>query len=197
MDLQAEQKRLNPNYEECLRLHDCWLWFLILGIAVMIAGAAAIGYSFIATLTTVLIFGILLIGGGVIQVVNAFLARSWQGFFLHALLGVLHIIIGGLMVERPLRAAEVLTIMLAVAFLISGVARLIYGAVNSSSGRGFILINGFVTLVLGIMIWQQWPESSLWVIGLFIGIDLIFAGWSWVMLGLVVKSAAPGKGTTA
>jgi uncharacterized membrane protein HdeD (DUF308 family) len=56
-----------------------------------------------------------------------------------------------------------------------------------------MLLNGLVTLLLGISIWRQWPESSLWVIGLFIGIDLIFAGWSWIMLALAVKSVAPSS----
>lgn len=195
MNLQQEHDRLNPQYEECLRLHDCWLWFLVLGIAIMLVGVAAIGAAFIATLTTVFVFGILLIVGGVVQIVNAFLARTWQAFFVHLLVGVLHLIVGGIMVEHPLRAAEGLTLMIAVAFLISGAARLIYGAVNSFAGRGWVMLNGLITVLLGIAIWRQWPESGLWVIGLFIGIDLVFSGWSWVMLGLAVKAVPPSAET--
>lgn len=190
MNLQSEREQLNPHYEECLRLHDCWIWFLVLGILVMAVGFAAIGASFIATLATVLVFGILLSVGGVVQIVNAFLAKTWKGFVLHALLGVLHVIVGMILIEQPLRAAEALTLMLAVAFMIGGAARLIYSLAHSFPGRGWVVLNGFVTLFLGLSIWQQWPESSLWVIGLFIGIDLVFSGWSWVMLGLAVKSTS-------
>jgi uncharacterized membrane protein HdeD (DUF308 family) len=191
MDLQREHDRLNPNYEECLRLHHCWLWFLLLGIAIALVGVGAIGAAFIATLTTVLVFGILLIVGGVVQIVNAFLARTWRGFFVYTLVGVLHLIVGGIMIEQPLRAAEALTLMIAVAFLVGGAAQLIYGVTQSFAGRSWVILNGFIALLLGISIWKQWPESGLWVIGLFIGIDLVFSGWSWVMLGLAVKGAAP------
>jgi uncharacterized membrane protein HdeD (DUF308 family) len=189
--LQREQDRLDPQSEECLTLHRCWPWFLILGVVIIALGVGAIGYSFAATLTTVLVFGVLLVVGGIVQVVNAFLARTWRGFFVHALVGALHLIVGGLMVEHPLRAAAGLTLMIAVGFLIGGAARLIYAAAHAFEGRSWVLLNGFITLLLGISIWQEWPESSLWVIGLFIGIDLVFSGWSWVMLGLVVRAAKP------
>src|SRR3954452_9112971 len=100
------------------RLRRLWPWFLILGIALILLGVLAIGVPFVATLTTVLVFGILLLAGGVVQVVSAILARGWQGFFLHLLAGVLHFIVGGLMIERPLLAAEALTLLLAVAFFV-------------------------------------------------------------------------------
>jgi uncharacterized membrane protein HdeD (DUF308 family) len=191
MDLQHERDKLNPHYEECLRLHKCWLWFLVLGIATIGLGLAAISSVFIATMASVTVLGALLLVGGVVQIVNAFLARTWRAFFLYIMVGLLHIIVGDLMVEHPLVAAEALTLMLAVAFLLGGAARLIYGAMHSFSGRSWVLLNGLITLLLGISIWRQWPASSLWIIGLFIGIDLAFCGWSWVMLGLAVKAPAP------
>src|SRR5438067_2777611 len=101
MSLQSQADPLNPRYQECLRLHECWAWFLALGVVLMVVGVLAIGAAFITTLATVLVFGILLIVGGVVQVVNAFLARSWGGFFLHLLAGVLQLVLGGLMVEHP------------------------------------------------------------------------------------------------
>ena len=189
--LQREHDPLDPARQWGQGLHRCWPWFLGLGIAVMAVGIGAIGYTFVATLTTVIVFGMLLIVGGVAQVVNAFLARTWRGFTVLSLVGVLHLIVGGIMVEHPLRTAEGLTLMVAVGFLMGGVARLIYAAANSFEGRNWVLLNGLVTLLLGISIWRGWPESSLWVIGLFVGIDLVFSGWSWVILGLAVKSVAP------
>ena len=183
--------QLNPRYEEYLRLHRCWPWFLALGILLMAVGAAAIGAAAFATGLTILVCGILLVAGGAIQIVNAFLARSWRGFFVHLLTGILHLVVGELMIEHPERAALVLTLMLAVAFLVGGALRISYALIERFAGWHWVLLNGAIALLLGVSIWRQWPASSDWVIGLFVGIDLLFAGWSWVMLGLLVKASAP------
>jgi len=198
MSLHTQSEQFNPNVEECLRLHKCWPWFLGLGIFLIAVGAAATSWATLTTLTTVIVFGWLLLAGGVVQIVNAFLARTWRGFFQHLLAGILHVVLGGLMLDRPVETEKVLTLMVAVAFLIGGLFRIAVALVERFTGWAWVLLNGFVTLALGVAIWRQWPEASYWVIGLFVGIDLIFNGWSWVMLGLIVKSsspAAPAAGT--
>jgi uncharacterized membrane protein HdeD (DUF308 family) len=190
----AQRESLNPRYEECLRLHRCWLWFLLLGIVLMIVGGLAISAPYLTaftTLTTVVMCGILLMGGGVVQIVNAFLARSWRGFFLHLLGGILHLVIGLLMIRHPVTMAAGITLVLAAGFMIGGAINIAYTLIERFAGWGWVLFNGIITLMLGVMIWQQWPESSEWVIGLFVGIDLLFNGWSWVMLGLLVHGARP------
>src|SRR5438874_8865049 len=159
MNSQAQPDPLNPRYEERLRLHKCWLWFLVLGIIMILLGVVAIGYQIVTTITTVLVFGILLLAGGGVQLVNAFLGRSWRGFFLHLLAGVLHLILGVLMIEHPLRGAEVLTLILAVAFLVGGSARIIVVLTERFSVWPCVPVNGVVTLLLGIAIWRQWPAS--------------------------------------
>jgi uncharacterized membrane protein HdeD (DUF308 family) len=175
--------------EECMRLHDCWGWFLALGVLLILVGMLAVGSSFIATMATILLFGWLLIAGGVVQIVNAFVAKNWRGFALHLAAGVLHVVVGAMMVQHPGQAAAFFTLVLAVMFMAGGMVRIIAGIAHAFPGRVWVILNGLVTLVLGVMIWQQWPESSIWVIGLFVGIDLIFNGWTWVMLGLLVKGA--------
>ena len=181
--------QLNPRYEECLRLHKCWAWFLALGIVLIGIGAVAIAYALMATLATVLFFGILLLVSGVVQLVNAPLSRHWSGFFTHLLGAIVHLVIGAILVDRPLRAAEGLTLILAVAFLIAGGLRLLVALIQHFPGGNWVLLNGLVTFLLGVSIWRQWPEASLWVIGTFVGIDMIFNGWSWVMLAMAVKAA--------
>jgi uncharacterized membrane protein HdeD (DUF308 family) len=184
----------DPNVEECLRLYKCWPWFLGLGVLLIVAGAVAVGSIYIQQLTTffmVMLFGCLLLAGGVVEVVNAFVVRTWRGFFLHLLSAVVHLILGGLLIENPERGAAVLTLMLAVAFLVSGAFRLVGAVAVRFSGWPWVALNGAITLALGLLIWKQWPAASEWVIGLFVGIDLIFDGWSWVMLGLAVRAAAP------
>jgi uncharacterized membrane protein HdeD (DUF308 family) len=194
MNLEQDLSQINPRYEEWLRLRNSWVWFLILGIVLIAAGTLAIAAAFIATLTSVLLFGILLLAGGVVQLINAFLARTWNGFVLHLFAGLVYLVIGALMIDHPVRAAEGLTLMLATAFLVGGAVRVIYALIHSFAGRSWVVINGFISLLLGIAIWRQWPESSLWVIGLFIGVDLIVNGWMWVMVGIMVKAPVAGPG---
>jgi uncharacterized membrane protein HdeD (DUF308 family) len=179
---------LNPRYEECLRLSKSWVLFVSLGMVLIILGIVALSSTVVSTLASVWAFGILLMAGGIVQIVNAFLGRSWRAFFVHLLAGILHLVVGELLIEHPAVAAEGLTLVLAIAFLLGGSLRLIYALRESFPGRGWVIVNGLIVFALGISIWRQWPASSLWVIGLFIGIDLIFSGWSWVMLGLLVKA---------
>jgi uncharacterized membrane protein HdeD (DUF308 family) len=179
-----------------LRVKHLWAWFFFLGAALVCVGLLAIAAAFTATLATVLVFGILLLSGGAVQLVNAFLARTWRGFALHLLAGVLYFVVGGLMVANPVEAAAGLTLMLAAVFLLAGATRLIYAALHSFAGRGWALCGGFISMLLGIAIWKQWPYSGEWVIGLFVGIDLVFNGWMWMMLGLLVKTPPRESGPT-
>jgi uncharacterized membrane protein HdeD (DUF308 family) len=192
MSLLTPTERTAPRYEECMRLHHCWLWFLVLGILLMLIGAFALTAAFITGLATVMLFGILLMVGAVVQIVESFLARSWRGFFLHLLAGVLEFIIGALLVDNPGRGADIICLILAVGFLVGGAVRIIYAGIEQFAGWPWVLLNGAITLLLGILIWKGWPEYSEVIIGTFVGIDLLFNGWTWVMLGMLVKTAAPG-----
>jgi uncharacterized membrane protein HdeD (DUF308 family) len=169
-------------------LRKNWFWLLVLGIALVLVGLLAIGSSFIATLTTVLVLGILFLVGGLVEIVTAFWAHCWRGFWLQLLAGILYAVLGFLLVQHPVTAAATFTLVLAAAFMVGGVFRIISALVDHFHGWGWVLLNGVVTLVLGILIWRQWPDSALYVIGLFVGIDMVFAGWSWIMMALAVRS---------
>lgn len=189
MSLATDARHDGPFADELHRLGRNWGWLVALGGAVTVIGIGAVAFSLLATLTTVVVIGALLLAAGTVQLIGAFVGRTWQGFFVSALVGVLHILVGGIMVEHPLRAAAVLTLVIAVMLLVGGAARLLFAATHRYHGRGWTAISGLISMVLGVMIWRDWPEASLWVIGTFAGIDLAFAGWAWVMLGLAVKAA--------
>jgi uncharacterized membrane protein HdeD (DUF308 family) len=159
-----------------------------MGIALMILGVVAIGFSLIATLATVLVFGLLLLLGGLFQVVTACWGRSWRGFFLHLLAGVLYLVVGVFMIDNPVETALGLTLLVAAGLLVGGIVRTVLSLVERFDGWGWALLNGIVSLILGIAIWRQWPLSGLRFIGLFVGIEMLFSGLSWVMLGLTVRS---------
>jgi uncharacterized membrane protein HdeD (DUF308 family) len=169
-------------------LRKNWFWLLVLGIVLVVVGLMAIGSSFIATLTTVLVLGILFLVGGVVEIVTAFWAHCWRGFWLQLLAGILYAVLGFLFVQHPLATAAGFTLVLAAAFMVGGLFRIISALVDHFHGWGWVLLNGVVTLVLGILIWRQWPDSALYVIGLFVGIDMVFAGWSWIMMALAVRT---------
>ncbi len=159
-----------------------------MGIALMILGTVAIGSSFIATYATVLVFGMLLLLGAILQVFTAFWGRRWRGFFLHLLAGVVYFIAGVFMIENPIAAAVGLTLLVAACLLVGGILRIVLSVAERFDGWRWMLLNGLISLLLGVSIWRQWPLSGQWVIGLFVGIEILFSGLSWLMLGLAVRS---------
>jgi uncharacterized membrane protein HdeD (DUF308 family) len=132
-------------------------------------------------------FGWLLVVASVIQFVDAFMVGHWAGFFLHLLLAILFGVVGLLMLVRPVISAEALTFLMSVFFLLGGLYQLVAAMWFHLPGWGWQALNGIVAAVMGVVILAQWPVSGLWVIGLFVGIDLIFYGWAWVALALDLK----------
>src|SRR6266496_2710886 len=134
-----------------------WGWFLALGIVMIVFGMIALAIMPAATIGTVLILGWLMIFSGIVEAVHGFQVRSWGGFFLHLIGGIVGVLIGLLVVTHP--------------------------------------VAGAVTLLLGILLWADWPWSGFWFLGLSIGIALLLRGWSHVMLALALRSlpAAPSE----
>ena len=91
------------------------------------------------------------------------------------------------MLEDPVRAAFVVTLVLAASFLVGGFLRIVFSAGLRFPSWEWVLLNGTVDLIFGALILSGWPESSLWAFGRFVGIDLLFHGWSWVILGLTAR----------
>jgi uncharacterized membrane protein HdeD (DUF308 family) len=165
-----------------------WVWLMALGIVLIVVGTLAIGAPLHASLATALTIGALLLVGGSAQLVGSFWTRDWSGFFLMFLMGVLYIVVGLLFLEQPISALEALTLLLACALIVSGIFRIVGSLMSRFPQWGWVFVGGVINLLLGILIWRQWPVTGLWVIGLFVGIDMIFNGWTWVMLALRLKS---------
>ncbi len=177
----------NPQLTDIQEFRHNWGWFLALGIILIIFGTIALGSSVFVTLASVLFFGWLLLFMGVIEAVQAFWQRKWGGLFLHLLGGILTAVVGLIIVANPGAGALVLTLVLAVFFMVAGLFRIMAALMMRFPHWGWLLVSGVITLVLGLLIWRQWPFFGLWVIGLFIGIDMIFCGWSWVMAALAAQ----------
>jgi len=183
----------NPLQQELQHLREHWLLLLLLGIGLAVVGSVAMMASFIATLATVTFFGTLLLIGAVLELVNAVTCRNWRGFLVYLLAGILYGVVGLIMMNHPLAAAAGLTLMLAAAFMAGGTIRIVVAAVEHFHGWPWVMVSGFISLFLGIFIWRHFPGDAFWVIGLFVGIDLIFLGWSWIFLALGIRRAFSDK----
>ena len=159
------------------------------GAGLVALGIAAIGRAVTATVATMLFFGWMLLLACGIEVAQAILVGHWAGFFHHLLAAILFGVVGGLLVGRPLLSAEALTIVMATFFLIGGLFQAIGSIVVGLPGWGWQLLDGVITFVLGVLVYRQWPVSGLWVIGLFVGIDLIFYGAAWIAFALQLRSS--------
>jgi len=192
---------LSDDREEIASVRRNWGWVLALGLLLTVTGVLAISYPVLATLTTVTVFGVLLLIGGAIEFAGAFSARGAGSFFLRLICGLLAVFLGLVLLDRPFLGAAGYTLVMALFFFATGIARIVFALTHRFSGWGWVLLNGAISVALGVMIWQDFPEAALWVIGLFVGIDLVFNGLSWMILAVsarqVLKPAATTEPTLA
>ena len=171
-------------------LRNQWWCFLLLGIALVILGSLCIIDPFVPTLASVFVLGFILMAAGITQIVSSFWAGKWSGMLMHMLIGVLYVVVGYMIVDAPVINMVLITKFIAIFLIVSGVFRMISALVVRFPDWGWALLNGGVTLLLGIIINRQLPEAALWVIGLFVGIEMLFNGWAWVMLALDLRAVA-------
>jgi uncharacterized membrane protein HdeD (DUF308 family) len=161
-----------------------WGWFLAFGIVLLLLGIAAIVRSVTTTVVSMYFFGWLLVLAGIFAFVSAFMVGNWAGFFLHLLVALVCGGLGVMMLTKPVLSAEALTLVMAMFFLIMGIYQLIASIWTHQPGWGWHALSGAVSAILGVLVAAGWPASGLWVIGLFVGIDLVFYGWAWIMLAI-------------
>lgn len=171
-------------------IRKAWGWLLAWGILLVVGGIVALGYEFVMSVVTTVFVGGLLVAYGVVEVVQAFRHRRWSGFLLFLLGGLLSIVAGIAIWAQPLVALGVLTLMVAAYFIVLGTFRAVVAVSSRHPGWGWGLFNGAISVLLGLLIWNRWPASSLWVIGMFVAIDMIFQGWNYVMLALIARKGA-------
>jgi len=166
-----------------------WGWYLAFGIALSLLGVVAMVRSVTATVITMLFFGWLLLLSAAIEVVQAVMVGPWAGFLLHALSAILFGVIGLFLIRSPLMGAEVATLLMALYFVIGGLFRLVGSmTVPLVQWNWQAAIDGAIALLLGILILARWPASGLWVLGFFIGLDLLLYGGVWISLALTLRT---------
>ena len=168
-----------------------WGWIVALGVVYLVAGFIALGSVAEATAATVFIVGIVVIVSGAFQMIHAFQVKTWGRFTFLLILGILYVIAGFVFIDSPFLTALWLTLFLGAALVASGLVR-IYLAFNMKHGSHWLWIvaSGLITLLLGVIILAHWPNSAIYTLGIFLGVDLVFAGAGWIGLGLGLKNAA-------
>lgn len=185
--MSKEKMLVNPVVGE---LKQNWGWILGLGVLFLILGCIGLGMVVGLTLVSMFFFGALLIISGLTHVVDVFKHKEWKGIIGQALIAVLYIAGGCVVFYDPFLASTLITVLLAAVLIVIGVTRLIMAAaLKDSKGWGWLVLAGLAAIILGVLIILQWPISGLWVIGMFIAIEMIVNGWTYIFIGLSLRNA--------
>jgi len=170
-------------------LRPRWGWIVAFGVISVIAGVIALaGDAMFATATAVYIVGFMMLFTGAAEIVAAFNAKDWSHRILWLLLGALYVFAGIICLQNPFAAATILTLLLGFALIAGGLVR-IFLATRMRQGTpwGWVVFSGLISVFLGIVVIAHWPVSSFFVLGIFLGVDLIFIGSGWIAVGMALK----------
>lgn len=165
--------------------------FLLIGALLALLGIAAIIFSYVAGAAAVMLWGALLLISGLVHGLAVFQARNWNGVFVHLLLAVLDVAVGIFCLARTTEALEAVTLVIGVFLVVGGMFRVFGALLAHRRGWGLSVFTGIVGVLLGLLVWKHWPDSSEWVVGTFIGVDLLFQGITALTLGLNLKLRKP------
>jgi uncharacterized membrane protein HdeD (DUF308 family) len=182
-DIEAHRRRVLTT------VHGHWKLFLFQGVLMLIFGMVAIALPNISTLEIELLVGWLFIVGGFFRVATIFKKRHMPGFWWSLLSGVLAVSLGALLIARPLQGIITLTIVMTAFFVIEGIAAIFIALDFRRYLHNWIwmLLSGLINLVLAYVIWKGWPNTAGWVIGLYVGINMIFYGIPLIMTAIAAR----------
>ncbi|MFI1191437.1 HdeD family acid-resistance protein [Streptomyces californicus] len=175
---------MNEPTAEGRRLNRSFGWLTLLGALLVIAGVIGLVYTGVATLTSMLLFGWLLLVGGLVGLLHAIESRGTNYFWLGVVVAALNIAAGVVVIKHPESTAEALTMFAALLFLTGGVFRLVGSVVVRGPQMGWTLLQGAFGLLLGLLVLFDWPHSSLYVLGCFFSLALLFDGLGLIALGI-------------
>jgi len=171
-------------------------WSILWGVSLIILGAAAVASPFLAAVAVNAAIAWLIVLAGVVHLMLAFHAHGAGSFIWKLLVGLAYVAFGVYLIAHPVLGVTSLTLVLASLFLLEGIFDLVlFFKMRALQGSSWVLLDGIITLLLGLMIYMQWPSSSAWAIGTLVGISMIFSGVTRVMLSFAVRKAAAAMAT--
>ena len=174
---------------ELHHLRKSWWSLFSLGIALIICGLIAVAFPIFSTLGVVIALGIILLFAGIATIVTSFVTGKWSAFLVQLLMGILYTVLGLMMAETPLVSAVALTMLVASFAIVGGAFRIVAALALRFSNWGWMLASGLITILFGLIVLRHFPEAALWLIGLMLGLDLIFSGVNWLMLSLAIRNS--------
>lgn len=177
------------------RIHQHWKLYLLEGVLLLLLGMAAIAVPYFFTWEIELFVGWLFVVGGLFRIAALVRKRHVPGFMWSLISAALAVVLGAYLIALPLQGVITLTIVLTVIFVIEGVAAIFTGLEFRRYLRSWVwtVLSGVITLVLAYLIWSGWPNTARWVIGLYVGISLVFLGVSLVTTALSARGAGGGR----
>lgn len=168
------------------RLKENYKFIISMGVILLLTGLLSMGAPLVAGLSLALMVGFVLFVAGIGQLI--FSIKTSKGFF-STFFALLTLFVGLYMVTNPGEALGTLTLFLAAYLIISGLFEILMSyELRSTNGWEWALFSGALSMLLGVMIWNQFPLSGVWAIGILVGIRLFFSGWSLLMLGMAARS---------
>jgi len=165
-------------------------WTLVAGISQVVLGLFAIMLVGATTLVTVVILGVILAATGLVDVIDFVGTARTRHSWWKLARGVLFAVAGVVAVARPETAAAAVTLLMAALLLASGIFRMAAAYVGRPPRWGWIVAAGTLSVLLGALILLRWPSSSIWLIGMFVGVEMMFHGWTMVMVWLGFRTMA-------
>jgi uncharacterized membrane protein HdeD (DUF308 family) len=169
------------------KLRDRWKWFLALGSILLVLGIAGVSVATLLEVTSLLVFGPLLLVSSIMQLLTASFAEKRKDSVLHFAAAGLELVLGMFILAHPLHRLISLIAVVAIFLIVAGLVRLARSLTAQSRGRGWAIMTGVIALLLGVSVWIGWPTNKLWFVGLCIAIDFLFHGVTWSALGLMER----------
>lgn len=168
--------------------HRDWGWVMALGAVLVVLGIFSIVYEGIATLASITALGIIILLAGLAQIIAVFQSRNAGHIILYLLFGALEVFVGFSLIRYPLAGTLTVTLLLSVYLIFAGIFRFVYALWSQFPQYGWAAFSGVVSVILGLLLWMQWPFSALWFIGFAVGLSFIFAGISWCGMALKLRA---------
>jgi uncharacterized membrane protein HdeD (DUF308 family) len=163
-------------------------WSILWGVLLIIFGMLAIGSPFVAAVAVNVVIAWLIVLAGVVHLIMAFHAHGAGNVTWKLLVGLAYLFFGAYLITHPALGVASLTLLLASLFLVEGILDIVlFFKMRSVGGSNWVLVDGIITLLLGLMIYMQWPSSSAWAIGTLVGVSMIISGVTRLMLSLAVR----------
>lgn len=166
-----------------------WSWLLGLGILFVIFGFLGLSSVVGVTLLSIVFIGFMFLVGGILQFIDVSRSKQWEAAAWHALIALMYFLGGCFIIWDPVLASTLITALIGWTLVIIGIIRLVMAvSLRGTKGWGFSLIASLAAIILGGIILMQWPVSSLWVIGMFISIELLLNGLSYVIIAVAMRN---------